>query len=105
MLLFIGPLVFSFTGMIIRCEECDHVLAGDEVEYICKSKSYCEDCCKAVNISGLNSIQMKDKPEDKMAEQLSLLTNAVEALIGIVSECPTCKRRCNEWLQNFRKKG
>lgn len=91
--------------MITRCEECDHVLAGDEVEHIYKGKSYCEDCYKAVNITGFNSIQMKGEPEDKMSEQLSSLKNAVEALTGIVSECPTCKRRYDEWLQHFREKG
>lgn len=36
---------------------------------------------------------------DKMIEQVSLITNAAEELIRIVSECPTCKGRYNEWLR------
>jgi hypothetical protein len=35
-------------GMITKCEECDQVLAGDEVEYLYKGKSYCDDCYEVV---------------------------------------------------------
>jgi hypothetical protein len=35
-------------NMITRCEECDHVLGGDEVEHLYKGRSYCEDCYKVV---------------------------------------------------------
>jgi hypothetical protein len=31
-----------------KCVECDHLLVGDEVEYLYKGKSYCEDCYRAV---------------------------------------------------------
>jgi hypothetical protein len=42
--------------MIIKCEECDHKLVGDEVEYFYKGKSYCEDCYRAVKkAEGLNN--------------------------------------------------
>lgn len=34
--------------MIVRCEECNHILAEDEVEHLYKGKSYCEDCYKMV---------------------------------------------------------
>ena len=39
-----GWLRLSFIGMIIRCEECDHELVGDDVEHLYKCKSYCDDC-------------------------------------------------------------
>ena len=31
-----------------KCVECDHLLIGDEVEYLYKGKSYCDDCHRAV---------------------------------------------------------
>jgi hypothetical protein len=34
--------------MLSKCVECDHLLVGDEVEYLYKGKSYCGDCYKAV---------------------------------------------------------
>ena len=40
--------------MIIRCVECDHELVGDEVEYLYKGKSYCEDCYKMVKATEKN---------------------------------------------------
>lgn len=33
--------------MIIRCIECNDVL-NDDVEYLYKGKSYCDDCYRAV---------------------------------------------------------
>jgi hypothetical protein len=39
---------FKLYRLIIKCEECDHVLVGDEVEYLYKCNSYCEDCYKTV---------------------------------------------------------
>jgi hypothetical protein len=32
--------------MLIKCVECDGVL--DDVEYLYKGKSYCDDCYRAV---------------------------------------------------------
>jgi hypothetical protein len=34
--------------MLSKCVECDHLLVGDEVEYLYKGKSYCDDCYRAV---------------------------------------------------------
>lgn len=34
--------------MLIKCAECNHLLVGDEVEYLYKGKSYCDDCYRAV---------------------------------------------------------
>jgi hypothetical protein len=31
-----------------RCVECDHLLIGDDVEYLYKGKSYCDDCYRMV---------------------------------------------------------
>jgi hypothetical protein len=31
-----------------KCVECDHLLVGDEVEYLYKGKAYCDDCYRAV---------------------------------------------------------
>jgi hypothetical protein len=39
---------------------------------------------------------------DRMEKQLLLLTDAVGELMHIVSECPTCKRRYDDWLQQKR---
>jgi hypothetical protein len=38
---------FGLTEMPSKCVECDHLLVGDEVEYLYKGKSYCEDCYRA----------------------------------------------------------
>ncbi|HEX5979195.1 MAG TPA: hypothetical protein VFY68_18070, partial [Nitrososphaeraceae archaeon] len=38
--------------MLMKCVECDHVLVGDEVEYLYKGKSYCDDCYKAIKKAG-----------------------------------------------------
>jgi hypothetical protein len=37
--------------MLSKCVECEHLLVGDEVEYLYKGKSYCDDCYKAVKKS------------------------------------------------------
>src|SRR5918996_5331247 len=34
--------------MLSKCAECDHLLVSDEVEYLYKGKSYCDDCYRAV---------------------------------------------------------
>jgi hypothetical protein len=34
--------------MSSKCVECDHLLADDEVEYLYKGKSFCDDCYRAV---------------------------------------------------------
>ena len=34
-----------------KCVECDHLLVGDEVEYLYKGKSCCDDCYRAVKKS------------------------------------------------------
>jgi hypothetical protein len=34
--------------MLSKCMECDHLLVGDEVEYLYKGKSYCDDCYRSV---------------------------------------------------------
>ena len=39
---------------------------------------------------------------DRMEKQLLLLTDAVDELMRIVSECPTYKRRYDDWLQQKR---
>ena len=31
-----------------KMRRCDHILVGDEVEYLYKGKSYCDDCYGAV---------------------------------------------------------
>jgi hypothetical protein len=31
-----------------KCVECDHLLVGDEAEYLYKGKSYCDDCYRGV---------------------------------------------------------
>jgi hypothetical protein len=31
-----------------RCVECDHLFVGDDVEYLYKGKSYCDDCYRMV---------------------------------------------------------
>ena len=31
-----------------KCIECDQLLVDDEVEYLYKGKSYCDDCYRAV---------------------------------------------------------
>lgn len=54
MLLFIGPLSSCFTGMITRCEECGHELAGDEAEHLYRGKSYCDDCYKTVKATEIS---------------------------------------------------
>jgi hypothetical protein len=35
-----------------KCVECDHLLVGDEVEYLYKGKSYCDDCLNSL-LAGL----------------------------------------------------
>jgi hypothetical protein len=49
-----GWLRLGFIGMIIRCEECDHVLAGDEVEHRYTGRSLCDDCYKSVKSSEIS---------------------------------------------------
>jgi hypothetical protein len=34
--------------MPTKCVECDHLLVGDEAEYLYKGKSYCDDCYRGV---------------------------------------------------------
>ena len=34
--------------MLSKCIECDHLLVGDEVEYLYKGMSYFEDCYEAI---------------------------------------------------------
>jgi hypothetical protein len=34
----------NHSQLLIKCVQCDHLLVGDEVEYLRKGKSYCEDC-------------------------------------------------------------
>jgi hypothetical protein len=36
-----------YPKMPSRCVECDHLLVGDEVEYLYRGKSYCGDCYRA----------------------------------------------------------
>ena len=38
--------------MLSKCVECDHLLVGDEVEYLYKGKSYCDDCYRAIKKAG-----------------------------------------------------
>jgi hypothetical protein len=42
---------FTYTEKCQVNVECDHLLVGDEVEYLSKGKSYCDDCYRAVKKS------------------------------------------------------
>jgi hypothetical protein len=46
--------------MIIRCEECNHKLVGDEVEYLYNEKSYCYNCYNMIKAA-----DSEDKEKDK----------------------------------------
>ena len=57
--------------MIIRCEECNHKLVGDEVEYLYNGKSYCYNCYNMIKAADSEDKDKKNKKNRTISSKIS----------------------------------